>query len=80
MIFTFIAILGGFEETSAGVKKRGFLTFGRGDENYYHKIKSPTTTLFFTGVKTYPWRHLTAKGEIPHKKYRELKNQGKLPK
>lgn len=84
-LFWGIVLWGGYlEETPKGISKRGLLSFGGGDLNYFHKIhtmlRSPTTTLFFTGRKNYPWHYLTSEGKIDHETYRQKKHNNNLPK
>src|SRR5690606_17757961 len=65
-----IILSGGYlEETPAGVRRRGRGSWGGGDPQYFHKIKTllkPTTSLFFTGKKVYPWGYQTSQGFIDH--------------
>lgn len=48
-----------------------------------HKItltQSPTWTFVISYGSRGPWGYLTSEGFIDHKRYRQLKNEGKLPK
>ena len=64
------------EETpyKRNIKKLGSIGFGT--KKYFHKIKeiiSPTTTLFFTGVKHHDWGYLVDDKIINHIEYRKSK-------
>lgn len=80
-----IILSGGYEEeTPNGVNFRGWLSCGGGNISKFHKIKTlfktPTISLFFTGVKTYDWGYLTSEGVINHEVYRQRKHAQTLPK
>jgi hypothetical protein len=52
-----------------------------GGGTYFHKIESmlrPTTSLFFTGIKTHEWGYMTLSGFVTEKAYRELKQRNEL--
>lgn len=66
------------KDQNSGFTDKEFLSFGKADRNYFHKIakiiKGPVTTFFVTWGEAKNWYYMVDDKRIPHIQYRIIKN------